>query len=1002
MDPLSMSASIIAVLQLTEEVVKYITSAVGATKERKRLRDELRACRNTLQDIKDEADDSEEGKDWTKTVEALEAPGGPLGRLWAALCKIESKLKPKKGIGKALANLAWPFTEKEIKEIYATIEREKSLLALAMENNSRKLIQEIKRTSGENTRHLIELLGTLRLSSEKSERAFSELKDGLANIQDSHVGLHDSMNGLQQRQDLRDADRERSIILDWLTPIDYYAQQSDFINRRQTGTGKWLLDSAEFQAWLHADKQTLFCPGIPGSGKTILTSIVIEDLEARRGKNESIGVAYIYCNFRQTNEQKAGDLLASLLKQLSRDRPSLPESVSALYSKHKEKRSRPSIGEISDALQSVAALSKTFLIVDALDECQVTDGCRSMFLSEIFKVQSNSRANVFATSRFIPDIMEQFRGATALEIRADPEDVRRYVDAHISDLPSFVGRNPELKEEIVTEIARVVDGMYVSSGQSCRKHTNVCRFLLAQLHLGSLKGKRSPKAVRAALAKLPSGSEAYDDAYRSAMDRIEAQAEDQEQLAKQALSWITCAQRPLSTIELQHALAVEDGETKLDEENLSQLEDIVSVCAGLVTIDEESSVIRLVHYTTQEYFERTQIHWFPDAESEITTTCVTYLSFEVFKSGLCKTDAAFEARLDTSPLYNYSAHYWGQHARKGTTLAKEVITFLQSHEAVEACSQAMLAEKTGPRDPAYSQLVPRRMTGLHLAAYAGIETALKALLDKKVKTDARNDYGRTPLSYAAAEGHEAVIQLLLATGNVDADAKDEDGRTPLSYAAADGHEAVVQLLLATGKIDADAKDEDGRTPLLYAAADGHEAVVQLLLATGKVDADAKDEDGRTPLSYAAADGHEAVVQLLLATGKVDADSKNITNGWTPLLYAAAYGHDAIVQLLLATGKVDADSKNITNGWTPLLYAAADGHEAVVQLLLATGKVDANSKDENGRTPLLYAAARGHEAVVQLLLATGKVNVDAKDIYGQTALSYAAADGHEAVVQLLMT
>ena len=45
---------------------------------------------------------------------------------------------------------------------------------------------------------------------------------------------------------------------------------------------------------------------------------------------------------------------------------------------------------------------------------------------------------------------------------------------------------------------------------------------------------------------------------------------------------------------------------KLDEENLPEIEDMVSVCAGLVTIDEESNIIRLVHYTTQEYFERTQ------------------------------------------------------------------------------------------------------------------------------------------------------------------------------------------------------------------------------------------------------------------------------------------------------------------------------------------------------------------------------------------------------------
>ncbi len=88
------------------------------------------------------------------------------------------------------------------------------------------------------------------------------------------------------------------------------------------------------------------------------------------------------------------------------------------------------------------------------------------------------------------------------------------------------------------------------------------------------------------------------------MKRINEQGPSFRQLAMSVLSWITCAERPLTTLELQRALAVEIDDCRLDEDNIEKIERMVSVCVGLVTVDEEGSIIRLVHYTTQEYFEQ--------------------------------------------------------------------------------------------------------------------------------------------------------------------------------------------------------------------------------------------------------------------------------------------------------------------------------------------------------------------------------------------------------------
>jgi hypothetical protein len=362
----------------------------------------------------------------------------------------------------------------------------------------------------------------------------------------------------------------------------------------------------------------------------------------------------------------------------------------------------------------------------------------------------------------------------------------------------------------------------------------LARFLLAQLHLDSLVGKKSPKAIRIALERLPKGLDALDSAYKEAMERIEGQVADSQELAKQVLSWIVCAKTPLTTLELRHALAVEVGDPELDEENLPEVEDMVSVCAGLVTVDEESDIVRLVHYTTQEYFERTWETWFPEAQTDITKTCVTYLSFNSFDTGFCETDKEFQARLRGHVLYDYAAHNWGYHARAASTEAEHsVLQFLKSEAHVSASSQAMMLSKGDSWLPGYSQHVPRQMTGVHLTAYFGLGEVMITLCENGYDLNIRDTRCQTPLWWAARNGHEAVVKLLLAQDGVDPDSKDNSGGTPLSWAARNGREAVVKLLLAQDGVDPDSKDNSGETPLSWAAENGHEAVVKLLQSNGR-------------------------------------------------------------------------------------------------------------------------------------------------------------------------
>lgn len=501
------------------------------------------------------------------------------------------------------------------------------------------------------------------------------------------------------------------------------------------------------------------------------------------------------------------------------------------------------------------------------------------------------------------------------------------------------------------------------------------------------------------MEKLPSGSDAYDQAYEEAMERVQGQKRGFRDLAIQALSWITCTKRPLAKLELQHALATTENASSIDKGNITEVELIVSVCAGLITVDEESGIIRLIHYTTQEFFERTQKSYFVNAQEHIAQTCITYLSFDEFSSGFCNTDGELEARRQQSPLYSYAAHYWGEHT-KGTLLEEGslILSFLENDTKVAAANQMMFAVKRYPNQTGYSQSFSRGITGLHLAAHFGLSNAAIILLKRGSCLNARNDHGGTPLWMAARTGQDAVVKLLLAEKNIDCDTRDRYNRSPLSIAAGNGHARVVELFLVNSVANTNSTDYEGRTPLARAAQNGHGDVVKLLLTKEGIQADFKDSDGQTPLWLAASNGHKEVVELLLGIDDVDLESHYNFDYQTPLSAAAENGHEDVVKVLITCSGVNLNAKG-SNGQTPLFLASENGHELVVKLLLTADDIDRDATDFRGLTPLSAAAAGGHSTVVESLLKSG-ANPALKDKYGWTPFLWASVNGKRNVMHLL--
>lgn len=524
------------------------------------------------------------------------------------------------------------------------------------------------------------------------------------------------------------------------------------------------------------------------------------------------------------------------------------------------------------------------------------------------------------------------------------------------------------------------------------------RFLLARLHLDSLRDKLRRKEVLRALENLPTGEEALNIAYTEAIDRIDSQRPGCRDLAKSVLAWISIARRPLTTSELRHALAIEPDEIELDECNLPELEDMLSFCEGLVVVDEKSNIISLVHYTTQEYLDQVRHKWLPNSHKEVALSSLSYLSYDDFAAGACESDSAFEHRLHKHVLLDYCAKNWGDHVRDAIDeeVDEAALEFLEDDRRIASAVQVRMV--AGYHFQGYSAKVPVKIGAVHIAAQFGLTKIMSQLLEGDAEADVKDDFGRTPLSYAAEYGHKDTVELLMKHTDTDTDSTDEQGRTPLSWAAGRGHVDVLKVLLNCPAVSANSKDSHSQSPLSWAARMGAASAVRYLITRNEVDKESRDRSGQTPLSWAAYNGHLEITMMLAESPGVDIDSKDDFSQ-TPLSWAAHNGRIGVVAYLLSTSRVSADTPDADNR-TPLSWAAHNGHASVVRLLASRSDVNADKKDDSGQSPLSWAAREGHIDVVEFLMTLDDVQIHAADRRGHTALKWAAWNGYADIVLAL--
>lgn len=237
-----------------------------------------------------------------------------------------------------------------------------------------------------------------------------------------------------------------------------------FRRERQRGTGTWLFDLPEMTQWLESPNDALWIYGIPGAGKTMLSTLVVDDVLTRK-RSESVGTAYFYVRHDDRDSHKSKTVLGSLVAQLARQNSSVLVEVMDLYAQHVNQGSLPTDPEENELSEKLTDLSNhfvnTYILIDELDECGSTLDPDRKHLIAVVAGLHRARGSPLRTLVFSRDELDISRpfndmGFRMVSIAATSADLRLFTNAW---LPSLEIRSESLKIEIVDTLVDEANGM---------------------------------------------------------------------------------------------------------------------------------------------------------------------------------------------------------------------------------------------------------------------------------------------------------------------------------------------------------------------------------------------------------------------------------------------------------------------------------------------------------------------------------------------------------------